>query len=541
MSDAAIQDAYLTRLLQALSAALKEGPQLDPTNSDAPVSTKSLAESAPNAWVAYSGGADSHLLLYGLAKLFHSGQLKQLCGALAVIHVNHQLMPESDHWQQHCMQQAEQLDLPIQCVKVQVQPRGEGLESAAREARYQAFYTWVQPGERLFLAHHGDDQVETLLYRFARGTGVEGLVGLRPMRIDHGRHLLRPLLGFSAEEIRTLAHSFGLRWIEDPSNEQTCMDRNYLRHQVIPRLKQRWPGLLGAAGRLSEHSRAAASLLQAQAARDVLRCQPCPGPPPAKPSERSSDRLKQVASWLPHQPPFEPLNGDRLAQLPQERLENALRYWLKQQVAAVPGYQLLKSVQTDLLVAKNDKNPSLQWENHYITRYNRHLYCVPKAHFVTRNLGDPNGLAWNPMETPTIHWHAWTLTAAIEQPLKQSLEKTFSRQTDPNQIRLPLNRLRWPIWVAGRSGGEAIKPIGTTVTRPVKKLLQESGCPPWLRDQLPFFYQSVDPFQDSGTLGDTCDAQPSNRALIAVADRWQSDAWQVSSGEPVLTLSMTLR
>jgi tRNA(Ile)-lysidine synthase len=219
---------------------------------------------APAWHIAFSGGLDSSVLLHLLAHLAKSESLP----ALNAIHVHHGLQAAADAWPDHCRAVCTALGVPLQVVRVQVQP-GASLERAAREARYQAFNEALQVGEVLLTAQHRDDQAETLLFRLLRGAGVRGLSGMPRQRPLGKGHLLRPLLDVTRAELEAYANAHGLSWIEDPSNQDRHYSRNYLRHQVFPELTRRWPQALATMARSAAHLSEAQALLGELAAIDL--------------------------------------------------------------------------------------------------------------------------------------------------------------------------------------------------------------------------------------------------------------------------------
>ncbi len=194
--------------------------------------------------VAFSGGLDSTVLLFAAHQFME--QLKASSGVaprLIACHVDHQL--EKDHlsWVQHTKTICQQLNIPFQLCTVDVDEIADyGLEASARRARYAALGNLLDSDQDCVLtAHHLDDQAETLLYRMARGMGPQSYRGIRAQRRLAKGHLLRPFLNLSREQLREYANENNLDWIEDSSNRNLRFDRNYLRHEVLPRLHQRWP------------------------------------------------------------------------------------------------------------------------------------------------------------------------------------------------------------------------------------------------------------------------------------------------------------
>lgn len=211
---------------------------------------------APAWHIAFSGGLDSTVLLHLLATLSKTQSLP----ALNAIHVHHGLQAVADAWPEHCRAVCAALGVPLQVLRVQVQP-GASLERAARDARYHAFTETVQANEILLTAQHRDDQAETLLFRLLRGAGVRGLSGMPRQRPLGKGYLLRPLLDATRAELEAYASEQGLSWVEDPSNEDRQYSRNYLRHQVFPGLTSRWPQAVATMARSAAHLSEAQALL----------------------------------------------------------------------------------------------------------------------------------------------------------------------------------------------------------------------------------------------------------------------------------------
>ena len=194
--------------------------------------------SKPRAFVvALSGGTDSSVLLHALTQLRDS-----LATPVKAIHVNHNLQSDAPRWAEDCKEICERWNVPFESLKVAVDLGRDSLEAAAREARYAGLASALEPGEILLTAHHRSDQAETLLLRLLRGTGVHGLKGIPRIRPLGKGHVARPLLNLSKSDILSYADAFKLKSCQDPSNADTTLDRNYLRHTVLPLLESRWPG-----------------------------------------------------------------------------------------------------------------------------------------------------------------------------------------------------------------------------------------------------------------------------------------------------------
>lgn len=194
-------------------------------------------QTADRLCVGFSGGADSHALLHALVTLSRSERLP----AIEAIHINHGLQVDADHWAEHCAQVAAGLKVGFTLESVQVDTQASP-ESQARVARYRAFEKHLGAGDMLLLAHHRDDQAETILFRLIRGAGPRGLAGMPETRALGAAKLLRPLLAVTRQDIERYVVQHDLEVIDDTSNANIDIDRNFLRHQVLPLIESRWPG-----------------------------------------------------------------------------------------------------------------------------------------------------------------------------------------------------------------------------------------------------------------------------------------------------------
>ncbi|MFB3077641.1 MAG: tRNA lysidine(34) synthetase TilS, partial [Lysobacterales bacterium] len=207
-----------------------------------------------------SGGLDSVVLLHLLCELRKQENLPPLLA----VHVNHRISDNANTWSKYCQRLCKKLDVELEVRSVEVVPGKRGPEAAARDARYQIFEELVQENETLLLAHHLDDQVETFFLRLLRGAGTQGLSGMPAQRRLAQGELFRPLLGFQREQLQEYATGHKLQWVEDDSNANTQLNRNYLRRQVLPLLEQRWPGYRRSVMRGVDAIREAESQLREQ-------------------------------------------------------------------------------------------------------------------------------------------------------------------------------------------------------------------------------------------------------------------------------------
>ncbi len=196
-----------------------------------------LAERPSRYAVAFSGGLESSVLLHALASNRAAHGRKILA-----VHIDHGLQPESSSWADFCKEFATDLGVDIIVKRVSVDlAAGAGPEAAARQARYDALRSILQPADWLLSAHHLDDQAETVIYNLMRGSGTSGLAGMASVRRLGNGWLIRPLLDVARGQLLQYAEAHSIDYISDPSNSDEALDRNYLRHQVLPRLEARWP------------------------------------------------------------------------------------------------------------------------------------------------------------------------------------------------------------------------------------------------------------------------------------------------------------
>lgn len=387
----------------------------------------------PRVTVAFSGGLDSTVLLAALARLPAPAPVR-------AAHVDHGLHPRSAEWSAHCASVAAALGVEYCGVRVDVErASGEGLEAAARTARYRALGELLAPGEWLLTAHHADDQLETLLLRLLRGTGVRGLRGIIGFAPFGGGWLGRPLLACTREQLRAEADARKLAWLEDPSNMELRHDRNYLRLNVVPALRARWPAAPLHAARLAVQASDAERLLEAQAKADAA--------PLAEP-------------W--HVP------RSVLAALEPARQRNLLRSLLRAVGLAPPSAAKLEELRNALLAAHAASRTHLRWPGGEGRIYREALYL----------------LAPLPPASPRGYAARIGADAAWRGP-----EGRVELAPLGDGPGLPQTWIEQGLSLRFREGGERFRPRGREHRHSLKHLFQESGIVPWMRDRVPLVYR----------------------------------------------------
>lgn len=413
--------------------------------------------------VAYSGGLDSTVLLHALARIA-AGQPSYRVRA---VHVDHQLHADSGRWREHCEQTARVLGIEVIQRVVDVRRDGEnGLEASARDARYGALRALLEPGEILLTAHHADDQLETMLLALVRGAGARGLRAMPAIQPFGAGWLARPLLEFARTELEAWAREVGLSWIDDPSNENTDFDRNFLRKRILPALRERWPAVALSATRSAAHLNEAVGVLDDIAATDT-----------------------ESASIGPC------LSVAALRALDPARRRNVLRFWIRRSGARAPSTRKLAAIEHDMLAARADRIPCVDWEDVEVRRHRGLLYCAPKS---AASL--PEQIEWPP-DRPV--------------QLPGNLGRLQLIDTAAEGIRAA--QLSQPLQIRFRAGGESLRPAGDAHHRKLKKLLQSHAVLPWWRDRLPLIYGAGQ--------------------LVAVGDLWIAAEFAARAGEPARTIS----
>ncbi len=270
--------------------------------------------------VGFSGGLDSTVLLHAAKRVASEVGL-----GLSALHIHHGLSPNADAWAVSCDEVCRAIDVPLSVIVVQVPERsGEGLESAARRVRHKALAE--NPAEWVLLAHHADDQAETILHNLLRGAGVRGAAAMPELR---GR-VLRPLLAVGRDTIEEYGQAYQLRWVEDETNSDTWYTRNFLRREILPAIASRFPGaseqLAAAALRFGE----ASELL------DDLACIDLRG----------------------NSPEF-PLRLGLFRELSAARARNLLRAMLTRQHVQPPDERRINEFVRQLQTAGNDRHPRI--------------------------------------------------------------------------------------------------------------------------------------------------------------------------------------
>ncbi len=405
-----------------------------------------IAGPAKRYIIALSGGPDSTVLADTLCR--SAGEHGK---PLLAVHVDHGLQPESAAFATFCQGFCSERSLDLECLGVDVdRASGGGLEAAAREARYDALAALVGEGDWLISAHHRDDQAETLLLNLLRGSGPLGIAAMAPLRTLGAGWLVRPLLDVPRSELLQYAEQHAVASCMDSSNDDLRFDRNFLRRDILPRIADRWPGAARSLARSAALARDAAELLDALADIDL---------------EPLLDASERCAI-------------DGLRRLSASRQRNAIRRLARRRGIAPPAATHLAEIMASLVTAREDAAPEVSWPGGEARRFRNRLYLMPPLPAAAID-----DFAWSGAEPLSLGPQLGTL----------SLETVEDEGLDAELVSAGLT-------VRPRRGGERIRLESHGPTRKLKKLLNERGILPWMRDRLPLLY--------------------SEDRLVAVADLW---------------------
>lgn len=387
--------------------------------------------------VGLSGGLDSVVLLDALRRIAPRRRW-----VLSAVHVDHQLQRESREWSRFCRRLCRAAGVPLRVARVTVGPGS--VEVAARAARYGALLRAT--ADYVALAHHRDDQAETVLLHLCRGAGLRGLAGMRvlcaaPPAYADGRPaplLWRPLLDVPRRLLVAYAEARGLTWCDDPSNAATHYTRNFLRHEVLPQLEARLSGARGALVRAATHAAEALELLDELAVLD------------GSPADAGAAL---------------PLAALRALSLP--RAGNLLRHYLQQRGVELPSAPRFAEALRQARMAVHDAHIAIPF-GPVVLRAARGMVALDYgAH------ADPNAIV------------RWTGDSRISSPAFDGV--LHMRQTRGEGLSLA--RLETAaVTVRAWRGGERLRVHLQGPRRTVKNLLQEADMPAWQRLRLPFVY-----------------------------------------------------
>ncbi|MBN6710676.1 tRNA lysidine(34) synthetase TilS [Haemophilus haemoglobinophilus] len=390
--------------------------------------------------LGFSGGLDSTVLVSLFAKL----RKKQPHLSLRAIHIHHGLSKNADSWAFHCQQVCQLLDIPFICQKVQVD-RTQGVEAGAREARYQAIAQHLQENEILVTAHHQQDQIETFFLALKRGSGLQGLSAMQMHNWIFNVPVLRPLLHCTRQQFEHYAQKEKLRWIEDESNVDNRYERNFLRNDILPMLRQRWQHFDNSVQRSAQHC-----FEQQQLINELLQ----------EEFNKIYDKSDRTLSIV---------NFHTYSILKQKAL---LRAWLQQQRIFMPSTIQLDQIIQNVIQAQEDRNPTFRLGEQVLRRYQKRLYITP-------TLQDLTHLRLSIKANECIN-----LPDNLGQICLLEQDNYLQVTWQDKQVLLPLTQEK--IGIRFSYSGKVKLPQG--FHQEMKKCWQEHNVPAWQRTRIPLIF-----------------------------------------------------
>ncbi len=408
-----------------------KSPHSNPLDDRIAAQLAPLLPAGSTLLLGLSGGMDSVVLLHVLHRL-----APELGFTLSAMHVHHGISPNADAWATFCTQLCERYAIPLEIKHVDIAPLKDahGIEASARKLRHAAFA--ASDCRHIALAHHADDQAETLMLQLLRGAGLRGVSAMPIVREQGSQLLLRPMLAFGRTELLAYARQQGLEWIEDESNADEQYPRNFLRHRLFPVLQERFPAWRETLGRSAQHFAEAAEILDEVAQADG-----------------AGEPLLAVA---------------QLDALTPARGKNLLRHFLHGQGAPMPQDAQLADMLRQLCGARDNADVCVNFGDWQVRRYRGHVHAM-------RALPpfDP-ALRMEWRGEPSIYW----------PPLQREVHFTAALGQGISREKLALGAVSLRM----RNGGETLRPHPLAATRSMKNLLQQHGVPPWQRERLPLLY-----------------------------------------------------
>ena len=396
--------------------------------------TSIISSKTENIYIAYSGGMDSHVLLH------LASSIAEIKSKITAVYVHHGLQIEADQWARHCETIALALGVNFQCLTVNAQKTaGQSPEEASRDARYGVLKPLLGEYDVLLVGQHREDQLETVLIQLFRGAGVQGLSGM-PLISNFGAgKKCRPFLDIAKLTITNYAQEHNLSWIEDPSNQCNDFDRNFLRNQIIPQLKQRWAGLDITVSRTARHC--------------------------AISHHQIEDLAQQLLSNVLNDADLT-LSITCLLELDRDKQYLVIRQWFTLKQLRMPTEKSLRAIVNEVVLANTSANPEIKIQKNSIRRYRKKLYCLKED---CENYKEEGVWVDNIMQ--------WKLNNQQSLALIESLEGIPKKLWDNSDVTVNF-----------RQGNEKIKLPGRQGRHSLKKLFQEKAIPPWERDQIPLIY-----------------------------------------------------
>lgn len=389
--------------------------------------------------VGLSAGLDSVVLLHLLS--FVCARFENT--AIHAIHVNHGVHEDSDQWAEFCQRYCDRLDIPLVISQQTLINVKSNREAVFRARRYEVFSCHLPKEGLLFTAHHQNDQAETILFNLFRGTGIRGLTAMKPCMTFGPGKLVRPLLSIPRSLLLQYAQSHNLSWVDDPSNDDTDLDRNYIRHRVIPVIERRWPAAQSSISRTGRNLRQAEQIIDEVGMQDIESC-------------AQADYPGVIGNAY-----LAVLNLGQFHQLSSPRQFNAIRLWIYTNTSITVSSDQLQQIIRDLCA--ESRSGLFEFNGYQLRVYKEALYLMHTMPVPVQHI-----------ENPIIHDDCYIFKGLSVSIRIRGNAKTRSQSNSGFRF-------------LSRKGGERIRHHGQT--QRLKSLYQQNSIPTWERDLIPLIYQ----------------------------------------------------
>lgn len=432
--------------------------------------------------VALSGGRDSVALLHMLAKLFakesveSSVKHKEPAWSICALHVNHGLQADATYWAQFCNELCYELGIKLYTHtyannELLAAQQGQGLEAAARQGRYRALLNLATQAQAtvLALAHHQDDQAETVLLQIARGTGLAGAAAMPEFSQRKQLVWWRPLLSVTRAQIDQYVAKYKLRYIDDPSNAVGLLNdhqlrRNALRHRVMPALENAYPGASLNLARFATRAAQAHQELMAIAQQDWAQHE--------QTVLNQLGTLEQNHELIPKE--ISPLRDTFCKALTQERRANLLRYWLQLHGLPAPEQSQLTEIFQQWLYARQDAQPNIAYCGVQLRRFAGALYVARTAHQANTLSRQQPAMQWSPAQGTQLGLARTVLPESAVWVQRKDLHHLFVHYSTREGAAVAL---------AASPAALTFRLASNRPARTLKQQFQAAQTPVWLREE----------------------------------------------------------
>ncbi len=384
-----------------------------------------------NFLIGLSGGVDSIVLLWLFNQIMPSDRLR-------AIHINHQISSNAQDWEDFCYAFCNNLGITIISEKVTLNS-DKNLEEQARIARYAAIKNHIKENEMLVTAHHQDDLIETFFLNLKRGSGVKGLGSLKKISFLQNITIFRPLLEYSKNDLITIAKQHNLSWVEDESNLSSKMDRNFLRNEILPLLKDRWSGFANNVAKTARHCQEQEELIKELLSQKLVS---------------HIDKQKRTLNLA-------------IMQNKSKKVAKALiRLFLDHFNIKMPSEKQLDEI-VNLTQMNNDNKAVIYLDNITIRLFDNHLYIC--------ELNDEIKTFTQEILKDQQYNLPYNLGSIIYQHNRIMLNN--------NEYELPQKLLNARLHIILGARGK-VKLYRNNMTEQMKKIYQQHHIEPWLRSQI---------------------------------------------------------